>query len=272
VPEAAVIHEQPLTGPEVKKPWPLLKRKLLFTNQLADGEILLNELTPLELNSPCAKNWKSAVLRGISADVACVHAAPVDGAWAQTRTAMMVIGVDVAIGAELLEPPPQLSNSVIITKAKNGATTKHLFCHIKHPAMPWQLLRCQEASRENQTNLITPGLENRRHATQKKRQADFENKVDAVGRTKERRASREGGGSPMPACSWSALRRTPFRLPGGVSNRSAAAMTANKSAPERFDDDPAGLFRCIADRIFTKAGGLTKSSFEKLFEPKERRP
>jgi hypothetical protein len=167
VPEAAVIHEQPLTGPEVKKPWPLLKRKLLFTNQLADGEILLNELTPLELNSPCAKNWKSAVLRGISADVACVHAAPVDGAWAQTRTAMMVIGVDVAIGAELLEPPPQLSNSVIITKAKNGATTKHLFCHIKHPAMPWRLLRCQEASRENQTNLITPGLENRRHATQK---------------------------------------------------------------------------------------------------------
>ena len=182
----------------------------------------------------------------------------------------MVIGVDVAIGGELLEPPPQLSNSVVITKAKNGATTKHLFCHIKHPAMPWRLLRCQEASRENQTNLITPDLENRRHATQKKRQADFEIKVDAASRTNERRASREGGGSPMPACSWSALRRTPFRLPGGVSNRSAAAMTANKSAPERFDDDPAGLFRCIADRIFTKAGGLTKSSFEKLFEAKRK--
>ncbi|HTJ08623.1 MAG TPA: hypothetical protein VL393_02945 [Candidatus Binataceae bacterium] len=70
---------------------------------------------------------------------------------------MMVIGVDVAIGAVLLELPPQLSNSVVITKAKNGAITKHLFCHIKHPAMPWRLPRCQEASRENQTNLIAPG-------------------------------------------------------------------------------------------------------------------
>jgi hypothetical protein len=81
---------------------------------------------------------------------------------------MMVIGVAVAIGAELLEPPPQLSNSVVITKAKNGATTKHLFCHIKHPAMPWRLLRCQEASRENQTTLIARGLENGRPATTKK--------------------------------------------------------------------------------------------------------
>jgi hypothetical protein len=54
VPEAAVIHEHPLTGPEVKKPRPLLKRRLLFTNQLAEGEMLLKELTPLELNSPWA--------------------------------------------------------------------------------------------------------------------------------------------------------------------------------------------------------------------------
>ena len=75
----------------------------------------------------------------------------------------------------------------------------------------------------------------------------------------------------MPACSWSALRRTSLRLPGGVSNRSAAAMTANKSAPERFDDDPARLFRCIVDRIFTKV-----DAYEKLLRKapwaKKRRP
>ena len=125
----------------------------------------------------------------------------------------------------IVELPPQLSNSVVITKAKNGAITKHLFCHIKHPAMPWRLLRCQGASRENQTNLIAPARK-MAHATQKERRADFETITKLrwmlPAEQKERRASREGGGSPMPACSWPALRRTSFRLPGGVSNRSAS--------------------------------------------------
>ena len=234
----------------------------MFTNQLADGEILLKELTPLELNSPCANSSKPAVLRGISADVACVHAAPVDGAWAQTRTAMMVIGVDVAIGAVLLEPPPQLSNSDVITKTKNGAITKHLFCHIKHPAMPWRLLRCQGGLRENQTNMIASGWENWRHAIKKSaRRISKLRTVNCRCRTKERRASWEGGGSPMPACSWSALRRTSLRLPGGVSNRGTGGYDCQQSAPERFDDDPAELFRCIADRIFTKVGELRKAPF-----------
>jgi hypothetical protein len=58
----------------------------------------------------------------------------------------------VATAVELLELPPQLSRSVVITKASTGATTKHLFCHIKHPAMPWQLQRCQAEPRENEAN------------------------------------------------------------------------------------------------------------------------
>jgi hypothetical protein len=127
--------------PEVKNPSPLLVRSELFTNQAADGEMLLKVLTPLELNWPWAKN-STCVLRRISAVVAWVQAA-FDGASAQTRITIRVIGVDVGTGAVLLVLPPQLSSSVVITKASTGAITKHLFRHIKHPAMPWRLRRCQ---------------------------------------------------------------------------------------------------------------------------------
>ena len=104
--------------------------------------MLLKVLTALELNWPWAKN-STCVLRGIAAVVACVQAAPVDGAWAQTRITIRVIGVDVGTGAVLLVLPPQLSSSVVITKASTGAITKHLVRHIKHPAMPWRLRHCQ---------------------------------------------------------------------------------------------------------------------------------
>jgi hypothetical protein len=63
----------------VKKPNPWLVMSELLTNQVADCEILLKELTPFELNSPWAKN-SVCVLGGISAVVACVHAAPLEGA------------------------------------------------------------------------------------------------------------------------------------------------------------------------------------------------
>jgi len=137
------MHVHPLTVLEVKKPRPWLVRRELSTNQVAESEMFWKVLTPLELNSPWAKNSKFAVLRGISAVAACVHAAPVDGSCAQTRITIRVIGVAVGTGSGLLEPPPQLSSNVVITKASTGATTKHLLCHIKHPAMPWRLRRCQ---------------------------------------------------------------------------------------------------------------------------------
>jgi hypothetical protein len=79
VPEAAVIHEHPTTVPAVKKPNPWLVMSELLTNQVADCEILLKVLTPLELNSPWAKNWLFVVLRKSSAVVAWVHAAPLEG-------------------------------------------------------------------------------------------------------------------------------------------------------------------------------------------------
>jgi hypothetical protein len=65
------------------------------------------------------------------------------------RIAIRVIGVEVGMGAVLFELPPQLSNSVVITKANTGAITKHLFFHIEHPAMPWRLWRCQAELQEN---------------------------------------------------------------------------------------------------------------------------
>ena len=50
VPEAAVIHEHPTTVPAVKKPSPWLVMSELSANHVADGEILLKVLIPLELN------------------------------------------------------------------------------------------------------------------------------------------------------------------------------------------------------------------------------
>jgi hypothetical protein len=158
-------------------------------------------LIPLELNSPCAKNW-TCVLSGISAVVAWVHAA-FDGACAQTRITIRVIGVDVGAGNVVLVLPPQLSSIVVITKASTGATTKHLFCHIKHPAMPWQLQRCQAEPHENELlpeDFVLRDWPGRPGADLKAR----------VGQKKERRTPKEGGGSPMPANSRPALRRIPF--------------------------------------------------------------
>lgn len=144
VPEAAVTHEHPTVECELKKPCPSLLRSELLTNQVTDSPMLWNELIPFELNSPWAyKRNELLDIRGISSVVACVQAAPFDGACSQIRNWIRVIGVAVGDGSAVLELPPQLSNSVVITKASTGATTKHLFCHIKHPAMPWQLQRCQ---------------------------------------------------------------------------------------------------------------------------------
>jgi hypothetical protein len=116
----------------------------------------------------------------------------------------------VGAGAEVVELLPQLSSSVVITKASTGATTKHFFCHIKHPAMPWALQRCQAEPRENQTNLPwkIDRAERSRFAIESAKQ--------------ERRASREGGDSPIPAHSPLRLAADIIRLPGGVGNRSAA--------------------------------------------------
>ena len=88
--------------------------------------------------------------------VACVHAAPFDGSCAHIRMTIRVIGVDVGAGGELEEELlPQLISNAVTTKASTGATTKHLLCHIKHPAMPWQLRRCQEGARRNETNFAS---------------------------------------------------------------------------------------------------------------------
>ena len=67
---------------------------------------------------------------------------------AQTRIPIRVIGVDVGLGVEVLELLPQLGNSVVMTKTvgEHRPEIKHLFCHMKHPAMPWRLLRCQAES------------------------------------------------------------------------------------------------------------------------------
>ena len=153
VPEAAVTHEHPTVECELKKPCPSLLRSELLTNQVTDSPMLWNELIPFELNSPCAyKRNELLDIRGISSVVACVQAAPFDGACSQIRNWIRVIGVAVGDGSAVLELPPQLSNSVVITKASTGATTKHLFCHIKHPAMPWQLQRCQAVPKKNEAN------------------------------------------------------------------------------------------------------------------------
>jgi hypothetical protein len=236
VPEAAVTHEHPTTGPAVKKPPPWLVMSELLTNQVADCEISLKVLTPLELNSPWAKNWSLDVPRKTSAVVACVHAAPFDGCCAQIRITIRVIGVEVGTGAEVVELPPQLTSSVVITKTITGAITKHLFCHIKHPAMPWQLRRCQGGHRKNETNVAWSRSPRwREKTTAVKSPSTIRNRagepVRRPVRRKERRASREGGGSPMPACSRPAFAADIFRLPGGVKQpKRGAAMTANKSA------------------------------------------
>jgi hypothetical protein len=215
VPEAAVTHEHPTVECELKKPCPSLLRSELLTNQVTDSPMLWNEMIPFELNSPWAyKRNELLDIRGISSVVACVQAAPFDGACSQIRNWIRVIGVAVGDGSAVLELPPQLSNSVVITKASTGAKTKHLFCHIKHPAMPWQLRRCQAVPKKNEAN----GEFDPRELGAL--EAGSRSSCRVV-RTKERRASREGGGSPMPACSRPALRRTSIRLPGGVSNRSA---------------------------------------------------
>jgi len=150
VPEAAVRQVHPLTAPASKNPPParpgvarLGVRRELFTNQVAEDEMSWKLLTPLELNWPCAKNWLPFVARKTLKEVACAQEAVVDGACVQIRTAIRVIGVVVGIGAVVLVPPPQLSSSVVITKASTGAITKHLVRHIKHPAMPWRLRCCQ---------------------------------------------------------------------------------------------------------------------------------
>src|SRR5689334_7552298 len=102
---------------------------------------------PFELNSPWSNSWKFFMLRGISTEVACVHAAPIDGACAQTRITISVVGVEVATGLEVLELLPQLGSSVIIsmTYPSTGTIISSLLCHIEHPAMPWRLRRCQGA-------------------------------------------------------------------------------------------------------------------------------
>jgi len=205
------MHVHPTIVPGVKKPAPLLVRRELLTNQVADNEIFWKVLNPLELNSPWAQNWKSVVFRGISAEVACVHAAPFDGACAQTRITIRVIGVAVGDGVELLELPPQLSSNVVITNANTGATTKHFFCHIKHPAMPWPLQRCQAERREYDRNsrgtfvAVERGKEIR--------------KIEAA---KTGTASTERGGRLSDTRRFTArLAADVIRLPGGVRNRSA---------------------------------------------------
>jgi hypothetical protein len=106
----------PTVVPEVKKPSPWLVRRELLTNQVAESEMFWKVLTPLELNSPWAKNWKFDVLRGISAVVACVHAVPLDACVpdAQIRMTIRVIGVAVGAGVVLVELPPQLSSNIVI--------------------------------------------------------------------------------------------------------------------------------------------------------------
>jgi hypothetical protein len=161
VPEAAVRQVHPLTAPASKNPPParpgvarLGVRRELFTNQVAEDEMSWKLLTPLELNWPCAKNWLPFVPRKTSKEVACAQEAVVDGACVQIRTATRVIGVEVGTGAVVLVPPPQLSSSVVITKASTGTITKHLVRHIKHPAMPWRLRRCQVFSPRDSTRVI----------------------------------------------------------------------------------------------------------------------
>jgi hypothetical protein len=56
LPEAAVMHVQPLVVPAVKNPAPSLITRLLSTNQVAEALMLEKELTPLELNWPCAQS------------------------------------------------------------------------------------------------------------------------------------------------------------------------------------------------------------------------
>jgi hypothetical protein len=152
VPEAAVIHVHPTIVRAPKKPPPSLTSSELLMNQVAELETSWKVITPLELNAPWAKSWLFAVCKNISVVPSGVHSATVDGACAQIFIPIKVTGVDVGTGVEVLELPPQLSSSVVITKASTGATTKHLFCHIKHPAMPWQLQCCQAEPRENEAN------------------------------------------------------------------------------------------------------------------------
>jgi hypothetical protein len=120
-------------------------RRELFRNHVAEDEMSWKLLTPLELNWPCAKNWLPFEPRKTGKELACAQEALgfVAGFCVQIRTATRVIGVEVGTGGVVLVPPPQLSSSVVITKASTGAITKHLVRHIKHPAMPWRLRRCQ---------------------------------------------------------------------------------------------------------------------------------
>jgi hypothetical protein len=107
------MQEQPTVLPAMKKPRPWLLRRELLTNQVADCEILLKVLIPFELNSPWAKNSIS-VVSGISAVVACVQAAPFEGASAHTRIRIRVIGVAVGAGVAVVELLPQLGSSVVM--------------------------------------------------------------------------------------------------------------------------------------------------------------
>lgn len=146
------------------------------------------------------------MLTGYSIAVAWLHDAEADGTCWQTRTNTRVTGVAVGIGVGVLEPPPQLMNSTVITKASTGATTRHLFRHMEHPAMARRIRRCQGERRKKARISV-------------RRARDCVMVKDVAG--KERRASREGGGSPMPACSLPALRRAPLGCWEEHCNRSA---------------------------------------------------
>jgi hypothetical protein len=167
-PEAAVMQVHPLVGPASNSPLPALNSRLLLTNQVAEGEISVNVLTPLELNCPCAQSSKFCPPSGISTGPDGEQGA-LDGFWPQMRIAIRVIGVAVGTGAAVFELLPQLSSNPVITKASTGAITKHLFVHIEHPAMPWRLRRCQGVRRENTANPPLPGAD----AVEKTEAPDF---------------------------------------------------------------------------------------------------
>jgi hypothetical protein len=145
-----------MVAPALKNPPPSLVSRELLTNQVAEDEMSWKLLTPLELNWPWAKNWLPVVLRETISEVFCAQEVLglVTGFCVQMRTAMRVIGVEVGSGGVVLVPPPQLSSSVVITKASTGAIIKHLVRHMKHTAMPWQLRRCQAKPVQNSLRVI----------------------------------------------------------------------------------------------------------------------
>lgn len=81
---------------------------------------------------------------------------------------------------------------------------------------------------------------------------------------KERRASKEGGGSPMPACSRPALRRAPLRLPGGGRNRCAVRDYQPIRTQKDSTMTACGLFRRLLARgLWLQADGYVRPSSEK---------